>query len=113
MAYAPPEPVLASSAIEDGGQVEFWWVGPTGQRGAQVIKTDPQGMRWTLDIESTHLVTQRVAAGLLNVSLMTVNNWVRAGTFGPKQSRNGVSVVPMRRVEEIAEARGVFLPKPR
>jgi hypothetical protein len=109
MAYAPPEPVLASRAYEDGDEVEFWWVGRAKTRGARVIKTDPQGMRWTLDIESNHLVTQRVAAGLLDVSLMTVNNWVRAGTFGPKQSRNGVSVVPMRRVEELAEERGIFI----
>lgn len=108
MAYAPPEPLLASSATEDGDKIEFWWVGYPGARGAKVITTDPYGMRTTLEIGPDHWVTQRVAAGLIAVSLMTVNNWVRSGVFGPREARNGVSVVRMNRVEELAAQRGVF-----
>lgn len=104
----PPADVLASEAVEDGAAVEFWWTLGPGPRGARVVRTDEHGMRWTLDIDSNHWVTQRVAAGLLNVSLMTVNTWVRRGVFGKKKLRNGVSVVPMAEVQRLAEERGIL-----
>jgi predicted site-specific integrase-resolvase len=74
-----------------------------------VVKTNEFGMRWTLDIGNTHWVTQRVAAGLLGVSVMTVNKWVRERKLGKTMLRNGVSVISMRVLERIAESRGVFL----
>jgi hypothetical protein len=109
MAYPQSDPVLASVQKEGRQTLEFYWVGYPGARGAKVIKTDEHGMRWTLDIESTHWVTQRVAAGLLRVSVMTINNWVRAGRFGKPVKRRGVSVVPMRLLEQVAEERGILL----
>ena len=108
MAY-PEHEILATSAKEGRGKIEFWWVGPPGERGAKVVKTDEFGMRWTLDVGNTHWVTQRVAAGLLGVSVMTINKWVRERKLGKTMLRNGVSVISMRVLEKIAEGRGVFL----
>jgi hypothetical protein len=109
MPYPPVPEFLASTATEDDEHIEFYWVGDeTGTRGAKVITVDQHGMRWTLDANSTHLVTQRVAAGLLNVSLMTVNKWVREGRLGERQYRNGVSVIPMEIIEQVAIQRGVL-----
>lgn len=109
MAYAPIPEILASSADEHGDHVEFYWVGDVaGNRGARVITVDKDGMRWTLEADAGHLVTQRVAAGLLNVSLMTVNKWVRDGALGEREYRNGVSVIPMAIIEQVAVQRGVL-----
>jgi hypothetical protein len=109
MAYSPPDPVLASIQRQGRLKLEFYWVGYPGDRGAKVIKTDEHGVRWTLDVESNHWVTQRVAAGLLGVSVMTINNWVRQGKLGKLMKRRGVSVISMRVLERIAEARGIFI----
>lgn len=99
---------LASAADEDGGRIEFYWTGDPGARSAVVITTDSQGIRWTLEAGPHHLVTQRVAAGLLAVSLVTVNKWVREGRLGPPDFRNGVSVIPMAIIEQVAVQRGVL-----
>jgi hypothetical protein len=109
MSYPQSEDILASTVKEWGHTVEFWWVGFPGERGAKVVKVDEHGMRWTLDIQSTHWVTQKIAAGLLGVSVMTVNKWVREGAFRKPMLRRGVSVISMRELEKVAEARGVFL----
>src|SRR5712692_6118229 len=108
MSY-PSDNVLASTLREGGEQVDFWWVGFPGEGGAKVFKTDPHGMRWTLEVGSNHLVTQKVAAGLLRVSVMTINKWVREHKLGKQMWRNGVSVIPMRVLEHVAEQRGIFL----
>ncbi len=107
MSYARPD-ILASVQRDGLARVEFYWVGEPGERGAKVVKTDEHGMRWTLDVDSTHWVTQRVAAGLLNVSIMAVNRWEREGRFGKRLKRNGVSVISMKAVERLAEARGTL-----
>lgn len=122
---------LASIVITEGGDEEFCWRGEAGEEGAVVFKTDRFGQRWTLDIEKTHWITQRVAAGLLGVSVMAVNNWIRQGKIkGAKKravktdiSREGsriiippstrsVSVIPFKEIRRIAESRGDFLPPP-
>lgn len=71
-----------------------------------MYKTDEHGMRWTLDIDSTHWITQRTAAGLLNVTVMTINTWVRQGKIRSAKLRKGVSVISMQEIEQIAIARG-------
>jgi hypothetical protein len=105
------EPVLASIVRTDGGNEEYWWNGEPGRRGGVVFKTDRFGQRWTLDIRSTHWVTQRVAAGLLEVSVMTISNWIREGKITDTKKRNGVAVISLKEVERIAEARGMFVRK--
>jgi len=120
------EPVLASS----NGEEDFWWHGEPGQRGAVVFKTDRFGQRWALDVERTHWVTQRVAAGLLNVTVMTVGTWIRQGKIKGAKRRKvvgdlvfkgtkvsfkkepSVSVIPLKEIERLAEERGIFRETP-
>jgi hypothetical protein len=111
--YQRGREVLVSVATEGGERIEFIWFSDpnTENRGARVVRTDKYGQRWQLDIPHTYVVTQRVAAGLLNVSLVTVNKWVREGKFGRKRTRNGVSVIPMAAVERIALERGIEVPR--
>ncbi len=109
MSYSQPDMIRVRAAIERGLKVEFWWTGLPGERGAKVVKVDEHGMRWTLDIEATHWVTQKIAAGLLGVSVVTINKWVREGVFPNKKIRRGVSVIPIREVEKLANSRGLFL----
>ena len=109
MAYPQLPLFLASTADENGEHIDFFWTGDqAGQRGVRVVTTDQQGMQWTLDAGPDHLVTQRVAAGLLRVSLVTVNKWVRDGALGEREYRNGVSVIPMEIIEQVAVQRGVL-----
>lgn len=104
--YSEPADVLISE-LDEGNQFhQFWWTGRPGTRGARVITTDELGRVWTLEVKTEHVVTQKVAAGLLCLSLMTVNKWVREGVFGQPQWLNNVSVVPLQAVEEIAMQRG-------
>lgn len=115
MSFAEAERrILASQVREpDASVVTYFWVFEPNVRtmGARVIRQDKYGQKWQLDIPHTHVVTQRVAAGLLGVSTMTVNKWVREGLFGRPRKRNGVSVIELGAIRKIAEARGLELPK--
>ncbi len=104
--------IVASQQKTADGLVTFCWVYDPDLRttGARVIRQDKFGQKWTLDIPQTHVVTQRVAAGLLGVSVMTVNKWVREGKFGRPRLKNGVSVIPMVALRKIADERNLGLP---
>lgn len=103
-----PQSTLASELSDESGFHQFYWVGRPGERGAKVISEDRDGMRWTFEAATGHLVPQRIAAGLLGVSLMSINTWVREGRFGEKQYRNGVSVIPLRAIEDAAVGRKIL-----
>ena len=118
--------------LTEGTDEEYWWHGEPGERGASVIKTDRFGQAWVLDVESTHWVTYRVAAGLLDVTVPTIHAWVRQGVITETKKRYqtnfkltgeggidlkhpkriGVSVIPLKEIERIAKERGFFTPRP-
>lgn len=125
-------PVMAGTYLNlgVGGDEEYWWwQGEPGSREALVVRTDRFGQRWELLIESTHWVTHRVAAGLLNVSTPTIRNWVADGTIKETKklsvphvksmnpgkitmSETKFSVVPLKEVERLANEMGFFLRTP-
>lgn len=118
--------------ITEGCDEEYWWIGEPGRREGRVIKTDRFGQSWELKVKSTHWVTFRVAAGLLEVTVPTIHSWVREGKIATTKKRfrpaprlisagrldlsnfkrAGVSVIPMKEVERLAEARGIFIRTP-
>lgn len=102
-------PFLASQAPSKDGDEEYWWDGEPEKWEAMVFRTDRFGQKWALALDSGSWVTHRVAAGLLNVSVMTIHNWVRQGKFSGVKSRKSVSVIPLREIARIAEERGVFI----
>ena len=130
-----PNPSVQAGAYintNEGADEEYWWHGEPGERGASVIKTDRFGQAWVLDVKSTHWVTYRVAAGLLEVTVPTIHAWVGEGVITETKKRYqtaykrtsdggidlkhpkriGVSVIPLKEIERIAKERGLFTPRP-
>jgi hypothetical protein len=104
--------IVASQREERDVLVTFCWVYNPDLRttGARVVRQDKYGQKWTLDIPHTYVVTQYVAAGLLRVSVMTINKWVREGKLGKVRRRNGVSVISMVALRKMADERNMGLP---
>jgi hypothetical protein len=127
----PLPPLLAGQEINlpEGTEEEYWWHGEPGKREASVIKTDRFGQQWVLNVKSTHWVTFRVAAGLLDVTVPTIHSWVKQGLISDMKKRDlgkiaivkeggvdvlrptraKVSVIPLKEVERIANERGDFI----
>ena len=106
--------VEASREVTPGETIIYEWVHmpetTVAWKGARVTRLDRFGQRWVLDIARSHLVTHRVAAGLLGVTPMTIYNWSKLGVFRKQQTRNQVAVIPMSEIERIARERGLPLP---
>ena len=108
MAIVPLSERLAGEEDTPAENIQYVWLLDWEDKvtGARARRRDRFGQTWVLDIEMTHAVTQRVAAGLLGVSLMSVNTWAREGRFGKLAKRNGVSVIPVKKVLKSAISRG-------
>ena len=105
--------VLAGSEkTSTGEELEYWWfAGNVGfLEGAIVVRIDRFGQRWQLQLDRASYVTVRVAAGLLDVTPMTVTNWLRSGVFPRAKTISKATVIPLRDVERAARARGIPLP---
>lgn len=89
-----------------------WYSGQMGpHEGVVVIRTDRFGQRWRLELPRRGNVTFRVAAGLLNVTPVTVTNWHRAGLFPHAFKKNRTLwLIPIRDVERVARKRNIALP---
>lgn len=90
---------------------------PPGDLTAVLKMVSRTGMQYTREVKRGGYVTQREAAKLLKVSVMTVNRWVRNGLLRSTM-RKGVSVIAVREVIALAdyrkiEAKLVFPPLPR
>ena len=108
-------PLMASSNFAaDGSEEEeyWWWGGKPGHRAAVVFRFDRFGQRWTLDLAPTDACTLRVAAGLIDVTVMTLHAWIRRGKLSGAHKRKGTLVLPMHEVERIAAARDTFVRYP-
>lgn len=76
-----------------------------------MIKTDRFGQRWELRLQRGSFVTVRVAAGLLDVTAMTVSNWLRTGVMREARAMGkGATVIPLHEVERVARSRGIKVP---
>jgi excisionase family DNA binding protein len=79
---------------------------PPTQRVAVVRVKTRTGMQYTREVKRGGWVTQREAAELLKVSVMTVNRWVRDRTL-QSVKREGVSVLPVKAVAALADERKI------
>jgi hypothetical protein len=91
MSYADPEPRVI-------------WDRPGLTQGV-TIQYQIEGETWAERIPYNGLVSQALAARLLGVSLMSVNNWVRAGKLKHIKVAGQPSAIPLR---EIKRVRGIL-----
>ena len=114
MAYLQTLVVTASVEETPEESITYQWVHDTEAqpvfKGARVTRLDRYGQSWVLSIPRTHAVTHRIAAGLLDVTAVTILNWSRRGVFGPIQRRKGTAVIALNLLEKIARERGMELP---
>lgn len=85
--YTSPEPKIVwdRSGLTQGVTIERWLDG-----------------QWYAErIPHNGLVTQALAAELLGVSLMSVNNWVRAGKLKHIKVTGQPSVIPFAEVKRV------------
>ena len=87
MAYADPEPRIT-------------WDRPGLFQGV-TIKREIGGRRYAERIPYNGLVSQAVAAQLLGVSLMSVNNWVRAKKIRHIKVTGQPSAIPLSEVKRV------------
>jgi excisionase family DNA binding protein len=72
-------------------------------RGAVIEMRDRIGFKYERAIGLDDYVSQREAADLLRVPVMTVNRWIRNGSL-KSTSKNGYSVLKLRDLLRIAKA---------
>ena len=72
---------------------------------AVILMRDRIGFRYERVVGLEDFLSQREAAQLLSVPVMTVNRWVRARKL-PSRKRNGFSVVKLRDVLSTAKKQG-------
>lgn len=82
------------------------YANPPGERFAVVRLKSRTGIQYTREVKSSGYVTQREAAKLLCVSVMTINRWVRQRTV-KSTKRQGVSMIAVRDLAEIADENGI------
>lgn len=88
---------------------EIVWDRPGFKQGVTIYRT-LEGNRYAWRVPFDGVVTQAMAADLLQVSVMSINNWVRAGKLNELQV-DGPSQIPLheiKRAKGILESRGRF-----
>ena len=85
--YTPPEPKITwdRPGLTQGVTIERWL----------------EGQWYAERIPYNGLVTQALAAQLLGVSLMSVNNWARAGKLKHIKVAGQPSVIPFAEVKRV------------
>lgn len=72
---------------------------------AVVVVRDRTGFRYERQVGLDDLVTVRDAAQLLRLPVMTLTRWIKNGRIRSRK-QNGFSVIRLREVLRVAEARG-------
>lgn len=91
MSYPTPEP-------------EIYWDNPPGFRQGVTIVRWINGEEYHERIPHNGLVSQALAAKLLGVSLMSVNNWVRARKIRHIKVAGQPSAIPLAEVKRVMAA---------
>ncbi len=87
MAYAPPPPRIK-------------W-DPPGLFQGVTIERDLDGNWYAWRIPHNGLASQAITAELLGVSLMSVNNWVRAGKIQQVKVAGQPSAIPLSEIKRV------------
>ena len=77
---------------------------PPGLFQGVTIRRQIQGEWFAWKIPYNGLVSQSMAADLLNVSVMSINNWVRAGKLRHIKVAGQPSAIPLGEVKKVRKA---------
>lgn len=80
-----------------------WDHDPPGTRDGVTIRREIGGEFWEWRVPARSLVPQTMAADLLGVSVMAVNNWVRTGRMRQIKIPGHPSQVPLSEVKRIRQ----------
>ena len=86
---------------------EVVWDRPGFKQGVTIYRT-LEGTRYAWRVPFDGVVTQAMAADLLGVSVMSINNWVRARKLH-ELKMGGPSLIPLheiKRIKDILESQG-------
>jgi len=84
------------------------WDNPPGRdQGVTVRRVLADDREYEWYIPPNGVVTQAMAAELIGVSLMTVNNWVNDHLIGHIKQVGAPSVIPLREVKRVMKVRAV------
>ena len=78
------------------------WDRPSRWQGV-TIKREINGELYAWKIPWNGVVPQAMAAGLLRVSTMAINNWVRSGKMRHIKLQGQPSVIPLKEVKRIKD----------
>jgi hypothetical protein len=70
-------------------------------QGVSITRQLEDGKKYVWRIPHNGVVTQAMAADILEVSLMTVNNWVNTGLLLQIKQKAVASVIPLREIKRV------------
>ena len=70
-------------------------------QGVSITRQLEDGNEYVWRIPYNGVVTQAMAADILGVSLMAVNNWVRSGVLSHIKQKALPSVIPLREIKRV------------
>ena len=86
--YHPPQPVIE-------------WDRPGWAQGVTIKRQLEDGNWYAWYYPSNGIVTQAMAADILGVSVMTINNWVNAGDLKHIKAMGQPSLIPLSEIKKV------------
>jgi len=81
-------------------RIQVKWDRPGQLQGVTVLR-EIDGELYAWRIPHNGVVPQAMAADILEVSLMAVNNWVRAGTIKHIKPKGEPSLIPLSEIKKV------------
>ena len=81
-------------------RIRVKWDGLGPLHGVTVLR-EIEGHWYAWKIPYNGVVTQAMAADMLKVSLMSINNWVRAGTIEHIKPKGEPSLIPLSEIKKV------------
>lgn len=77
------------------------WDSGVLRQGVSIARQLEDGKKYVWRIPHNGVVTQAMAADILGVSLMAVNNWVNSGLLLHIKPKGQPSVIPLREIKRV------------
>ena len=77
------------------------WDAPSPWQGVKIERLLDDGNWYAWYIPHNGIVPHAMAADLLDVTVMTIHNWVTAGKLGALKWRGNPSMIPLREIKRL------------